>query len=112
MRHSRRSRLAFQYLHERVQWRFLPERRLAGEHLVQDRAQAVDVAARADNCMMPGGLLGRHVAGRADNHAAARDVAVRLEQLHQPKVGDIGIALGVQEDVGRLEIAMHNSARV
>ena len=55
---------------------------------------------------MPAGLLGGHVAGRAHDLAGLGLAAVRLEPLGQAEVGDLGRAVGVEQDVGRLQVAM------
>ena len=48
-----------------LQGRFRLERRPAGEQLVEDRTQGVDVGRRPDRLVPAGRLLRRHVAGRA-----------------------------------------------
>ena len=44
------------------------ERRLAGQHLVEHRAERVDVGPRVE-IVLAGGLLGAHVLRRAETHA-------------------------------------------
>ena len=41
------------------------ERQGAGEHLVEDDAHRIEVAARIDRAVHPAGLFGRHVGERA-----------------------------------------------
>ena len=80
------------------------ERRPAGEGLVEDRPEGVDVGRRADRVAL--GLLGGHVAG-CPHHLAADGRPVRdLEPLRQAEVGDLRRAVGVEEDVGRLQVAV------
>ena len=45
------------------------ERQLAGQQLVEDHAQAVDVAAAVDPVALAAGLLGAHVGRRAEHLA-------------------------------------------
>ena len=88
------------------------ERGPAGEHLVQGGTQGVDVGGGANLVDLPPGLLGGHVAGRAD-HLAGEGVAVGdFEPLGQPEVGDLGDPGAVEQDVGRLEVAMHDAGLV
>ena len=78
----------------------------AGEHLVEDRSQRVDVGRRADLAGQPLRLLGGHVAGRP-HHLAADGLAVLdLQPLGQAEVGDLRRAVGVEQDVGRLQVAV------
>ena len=58
------------------------------------------------------GLLGSHVAGRAQNHIGARQAGVSLEKLGQSEVGDLGGLVIVQKDVGRLQVAVDDSHAV
>ncbi|HEY8429920.1 MAG TPA: hypothetical protein VIL20_16170, partial [Sandaracinaceae bacterium] len=89
---------------------------MAGEHLVGDEGEAVDVAAGVDGAARE--LLGAHVPRRADDGAAQRElrrVAGPLllgdpEVAHFDEVGLVA-ARGEQDVVG-LEIAVHDAARV
>ena len=58
------------------------------------------------------GLLGSHVSGRADDGAAPRLVRVVPEAFGQAEVGDLGAAVGGQENVGRLEVAVDDALAV
>ena len=73
----RRHRLGRPDLLERLQHRRRPERRPAGQQLVEDRPQGVDVGRRADLPGLPRGLLGGHVAGRAQDRAGPRQARRR-----------------------------------
>ena len=97
---------------ERVEDRRGAERRAPGQELVEDASQRIDVGARADLLDLPLGLLGRHVAGRAQDRARLGLPGVVFEPLHQPEVADLGLAACGQEDVGRLQIAMDDAAAV
>jgi hypothetical protein len=89
-----------------------PERRTAGEQLVQHRPQGVDVG-RGRQARSAGGLLGGHVARRAHNaaHWPTR-VGLRQNVLGQAEVGDVRLPVRVEEDVGRLQIAVQQPALV
>ena len=58
------------------------------------------------------GLLGGHVAGRAHDLAGLGLARVDLEPLGQAEVGDLGGAVAVEQDVGRLEVAVHDAGLV
>ncbi|MEZ4431529.1 MAG: hypothetical protein R3F65_03890 [bacterium] len=97
--------------------------RPAGEHVVEDGAERVDVGVGSHGGAVAAGLLGGHVGGGADDAAAdggaGRDV-----------VGERGVALGAaveagdapvehedlaedaEHDVGRLEVAVHDAMDV
>ncbi len=48
----------------------------------------------------------RHVARRAENGPRAGQVAIGVKNLRQPEIGDLGRSVGVEQHVGRLEIAV------
>ena len=73
---------------------------------VQDGSQGVDVGRRAGEVRPPLGLLRRHVAGRAEDRLGPGQVAVGVEDLGQAEVGDLGRSVGVEQDIGRLEVAV------
>ncbi len=98
--------------------RTLPrERPTSGGELVEHDAAREDVGARVEGATL--GLLGRHVAGRAEDLALGGEGGLHLgdvgrggrrggetevEHLHHPLLG--------QHDVVRLEIAVHHALRV
>jgi hypothetical protein len=102
--------------------RIAAERRLAREHVVQDGAERIDIAALVD--VVPASLLRGHVAQRAHDRAglghvgdAARDRGrIRLcfhvsldlagEVLGEAPVDHHGLAESTDEHVGGLQIAM------
>src|SRR6202042_1144145 len=86
------------------------ERGSAGQQGVEDRAQAVDVAGGGDGATAAGSLLGGHVRGRAKDGAGLGDLDVSLDLLGQAEVGDVWAALGVDQDVGWLEVAVEDAA--
>ena len=105
-------RLLLPDLAERLVDRVGLERRPAGEQGVEHGAQAVDVGRRGDLAPRAGDLLGRHVRRRAQDQAGLRDPAVVLEAAGQAEVGDVGPALAVEQDVGRLQVAVEDAAQV
>ena len=109
-RGSGRRRLAD--LLERLGDRIAAERRAAGQEGVEDRPQAVDVAGRRHGPAPARGLLGRHVGRRAHDRAAVGQLAVALDPLGQAEIGHVGLALLVEQDVGRLEIAVQDAPLV
>ena len=86
---------------------------LAGQHLVQDAAQRVDVRATVDGVGLD--LLGSDVVGRPHPEARPGQASRRPRTLGQPEVGQVRVRLrGLvgDQDVGRLDVAVHESARV
>ena len=83
---------------------------LAREEFVEDGAQSVDVGGRSKQVLFPPGLLGSHVARRAEDLAGAGMAGVVIEAFGEAEVGDLGSAVGGEHDVGRLEVAMNDAA--
>ena len=93
----------------------------ARQHLVEHAAECPDVRALVDR--LAPHLLGRHVRGRADDHARLRLVrrhrrrlvgrrCQRCSRLGEPEVEHLDEAVGADLHVARLEIAMHDAALV
>ena len=80
------------------------ERPPAGEQLVQHHAQAENVAAAIDPMPFATRLLGAHVVGRA---RVAWSAAHVLLAQREAEIGDERLAALVQQDIARLDIAMH-----
>ena len=87
------------------------ERRVAGEHLVQDGGQRILVASLVEDVVAR--LLGAHVRRRADHDAGTRDAfGARVEYgLGDSKIRDVRVIAGEQQ-VLRLDVAMHHAALV
>jgi hypothetical protein len=97
-RQRRRRRAVLQLLQFGARLRRV--RLLAAEHLVQHQAERVDVAFGGN--FEAGELLRRHVGG-----GAGADIGLDLfGQPGQAEVGDHQLALAVQQQVGRFQIAM------
>ncbi len=115
---ARRHRGLVQMLEDDVHRRRRGERHLAGEHVVQQHAQRIDVAALVRALVAR--LLRRDVVRRAHERARVGDVVLRGfaagEELHQAEVEnlhEVVIVLLVQEHhVGGLQIAVDDPERV
>jgi len=81
-----------------------------GEHLVRDGGQRVAVRRRPN--LVPRDLLGRHVGRSARRHTGHRLQRRALEQLGEPEVGEYRRILSREQDVGRLDVAVHDSMAV
>ena len=76
------------------------------------RPQGIHVGRRPDLAAIARGLLGRHVAGRPHDLAGAGQAAVALELLRQAEVGHARVAVPVEQDIGRLEVAVDHAVLV
>ena len=83
--------------------------KIAGERVVQREAQRVDVGARV--AAAAGQHLGRRVGQRAGERAAAGDAELPVE-LGGPEVGEARAAVGIEQDVLRLDVAVEDAAPV
>ena len=108
----RRHRLVADDLEHRVHRRGRLERRPAGDQGIERRPQRIHVGRRADLAPLAAGLLRRHVAGRPHDLARAGQPAVALHLLGQAEVGDPRVAVLVEQDVGRLQVAVNHAALV
>ena len=84
----------------------LLKRQLAGEHAIEDHAQAVDVAPAIRVVRQTLGLLGRHVGRGAQDLTVDRQRAAVGGVTCQAEVGELGLAPFVNEDVRRLDVAV------
>ncbi|MDA0160546.1 hypothetical protein OM076_09745 [Solirubrobacter ginsenosidimutans] len=79
--------------------------------LERDHAERVQVGLRRD--LGPDRLIRGHVGGRADHEPGLGEVlADAPERLGDPEVRDLDAAVGGDEQVLRLEIAMHDAGVV
>ena len=93
------------------------ERHLAGEHLVEQDAQRIEVAALIG--ALVAGLLRRDVVRRPHEGAGIGDLTVRVvavEELHQAEVEHLDevviVVLPQEHDVGRLQVAVDDPQRM
>jgi hypothetical protein len=90
------------------------------QQLVEDDAKREDVAARIGR--FAGGLLGRHVGDRPDDHSRLRAsrrgrprrrfAVERLEQLRQAEISQLRVAVLRDKDVLRFDVAVDEAGRV
>ena len=91
----------------------LRRRRLAGQHVIERAAQGIDVAAGVGLARLQR-LLGRNVVEGPQRHARLRQVGIAapLQIARQPHIDELRPAIRRDDDVRRLDIAMHDAARV
>ena len=90
------------------------EGRLAGQHLVQGRAQAVDIRAAVDPLMLAAHLLGGHVVDGAHGLPMLGEFG-GIQAPGQPEIQDRrfeAVLLAGHHDVGRLQIPMDQAHAV
>jgi hypothetical protein len=85
------------------------ERRSAGEKLVQDRPERIQVGLWADALYVATGLLRRHVARRAQKSTALGLAGVVRQSLGETEVCDLRLAVRRQQHVGRLQVAVNDA---
>lgn len=105
----------------RLHARGAAESALAGEHFIENRAEAEDVGARVG--LLAAHLLGRHVAHRAHHRAGLGDGSflrgvIRPQRRGegtraagepgQAKIENLDPAIGRDKDVFRLQVAVHD----
>ena len=88
----------------------LPERRLAGQALVQQAAERVHVRAAVDRLAFD--LLGGDVRRRAERAPVQQRATLVDEAAREAEVGEVDVLAGVEQDVRRLHVAVHEAARV
>jgi hypothetical protein len=88
------------------------ERRGAGEQVVEEGAQRVHVGGGADLADLPHRLLGRHVRRGAQHLPGHAQVLVGAAHLRQPEIGQARLALGGQQHVEGLDVAVDYPAAV
>ncbi len=84
------------------------EGQLAGGRLVHDDAQRVEVAGRAELFALR--LLGADVVRRAEHRGIVRHAGVA--RLRDAKVHDLHVAVGLDHDVGGLDVAVDDVVAV
>ena len=82
----------------------------AAERLVHDHAQAEQIALRGDR--PPLSLFGGHVLDGAHHLAVVGGTGGTDQLLGDAKVREVGVALLVEEDVPRLDVAVHDALAV
>lgn len=108
----RRRRLRLEHASHDVHLRLALERRAAREHLVERGAEGVDVGQGGDARRAALRLLRAHVRGRPDGGAAHRERHGTREVPGEPEVAEERAPLAVEQDVGRLHVAVHHPRRM
>ena len=88
----------------------MPERRLPRQALVQQAGERVQVGAAVHRLAFE--LLGCEVGGRAERAAVQQRAALVDEAAGEAEVCDVHVLAGVEQDVGRLHVAVDEAARV
>ena len=84
--------------------------RLAGGREAQRGPQGEDVAGRGGP--FAAGLLGSHVLGGADDHLGPGQTRGGPAHGGHAEVGQVGPTVPVEQDVGRLDVAVHDAGPV
>ena len=87
-----------------------PVRRPAGQALVEDAAERVEIRAAVE--LLATGLLGRDVVDRPGERRIARETVHRGGVRRQPEVGQVRPVGLVDEDVPRLDVTVDQAAAV
>ncbi len=87
--------------------RFIRKGVRTGEQFVQDHAQAVNVSERGDG--FAANLFRRDVGWRTGHDIGLGQFDGALHVFGNAKIGEIGVALLIEQDVGRLDVAMHHA---
>ena len=102
----RRGALVEMFVHQAVGRRRV-KRDAAGHELVHRHAERVLVGSRGRWLRAP--LFGGHVQRRAQHRPRRRERAGVRQQLGDPKVHQEGVAVIVEHDVGRLDVAVDHA---
>jgi hypothetical protein len=85
------------------------ERHLAAQELVELYAQTLLIAGGLSLVALAAGLLGSEISGRAQDRADLRQLDAAGRQASQTEVGQVRSVVGVEQHVGRLDVAMDDS---
>ena len=96
-------------LHRHRQRSVTGERSLARNRFVANHSQRIDVAGRGR--VVAQRLLGRDVLGGAHHHAGLGHRS-GVDGLGDAEVGDLHLTGGSDQDVARLDVAMHQTGGV
>ncbi len=96
-------------LHGQRQRCFTTKRRLAGQHMKHRYTQRVEIAAHVNFAILQ--LLGAHIHRRTERRAGARQFRIVVQQTGQAKIGNLHIAVGGEQYVFRLDVAMDDADR-
>lgn len=110
IQNTRRWRLLLADLAQGLHQVLAAKRRLAGQRLEQHRAQPIHVRRGGDLLRLARRLLGRHVVRAAHHCERLREVGLFFHQLGEAEIREHRLALRIQQDVPRLDVAMQNPA--
>ena len=103
--------LVRKHLEDRVERRRCTKGRPARQTLIQNGAQGIDIRRWSD-VLLALCLLGGHVGRRAHHGARLSQPAAQRNTLGQAKVRDTRLALLIEEDVARFEVAVDDTTFV
>src|SRR5665213_1852294 len=83
------------------------ERRATGEHLVEDDAERVDIAATVDRSTL--GLFGREVRRGSHDRTFFGQLVFDRHRLGDAEVGDLYLAIARDQNVARLDVAVNDT---
>src|SRR5262249_53591389 len=87
------------------------KRRLTGQQVVEDRAEAVNISGACKLGNVAGSLFGRHITRRAErSYHRTRNSTFPFNKPRQAKIGKMRLAVGIYQDVPRLNITMQDTA--
>ena len=81
------------------------------EELVKHDSQAEDVGTAIHEVPFASRLFGTHVGGSSHQFVAGIPAEILVPQGN-PEIGDIGLAYGIDQDIGRLHVAVNESLRM
>ena len=82
---------------------------MTSEQLKKNCAKTVNVCGAADGRVISHGLFRRHVTRRAHHFQRARDRALRFDQPCKTEIGQMRLAVRIEQHVPRLDVAMENA---
>ena len=85
---------------------------MACQRGVKRRAEAVNIGERRDCASISLGLLRSHIRGRSHHSARQRPLCVFSEPARESEIGDVRLALGVDQNVGGFQVAVEDVALV
>jgi hypothetical protein len=84
---------------------------LAGQDFVENRPQAVNIHGRGRRAQS-GSLLRSHVGGRAYHRPHQGQQGIRVDPTREAEIADPWLAVLIEQDVSRLQVAVENAALV
>lgn len=104
-------RLGFQNPTEKLEDGIGRERTASGEEFVEDDAETPDIAGDGQ-LTLTGDAFGGQILGRAGQDRGAGEAAFPVLKAGEAEVGNVGLPLRVEEQVGGLQVAVQDSMLV